>query len=277
LKFSIVVSLQETTFKALTYMGNFEDYVKSITRYGYNGIELAIRDPQIININKIKSIIENHGIEVPAIGTGQAWSEEGLSFTSNNKEIRRRAIKRIKHLIPMAAHLHAIIIIGLIRGITPKELDRPQAIDYMTDAIRECAEEAISHDYNVQLAIEPINRYETDLINTIEEGLELIDNIGAPNLGLLLDTFHMNIEEPIIEKSIQKCRNKIFHIHVADSNRWYPGAGHLDFHSILVALKNTGYNRWISGEFMPLPNSDEAAKKGIRHLTKIWSQIGNNI
>ena len=66
--------------------------------------------------------------------------------------------------------------------------------------------------------------------------------MGADNFGLLLDTFHMNIEEPSIEDSIRQTGDRIFHFHVADSNRWYPGAGHLDFRSILKALFATGYD-----------------------------------
>ena len=83
--------------------------------------------------------------------------------------------------------------------------------------------------HGIRLALEPINRYETTLINNAAQGLELIERVGADNFGLLLDTFHMNIEEPSIEDSIRQTGDRIFHFHVADSNRWYPGAGHLDF------------------------------------------------
>jgi sugar phosphate isomerase/epimerase len=89
-------------------------------------------------------------------------------------------------------------------------------------------------------------------------------------VGLLLDTFHMNIEEPLIEDSIRSCADRIFHFHVADSNRWYPGAGHLDFESILEALFSTEYQGFVSGEFMPLPDADTSAKLGIAHLRRIW-------
>jgi sugar phosphate isomerase/epimerase len=91
-------------------------------------------------------------------------------------------------------------------------------------------------------------------------------------LGLLLDTFHMNIEEAVMEESIRKCSEHIFHFHVADSNRKYPGAGHLDFRSILNALKSTGYCEWISGELMPLPDPDFAAQHSIAFLRNILIQ-----
>ena len=123
--------------------------------------------------------------------------------------------------------------------------------------------------WHVRLALEPINRYETTLINNAAQGLELIERVGADNFGLLLDTFHMNIEEPDIEASIRQCGAHIFHFHVADSNRWYPGAGHLDFKSILKMLFDTGYPGWVSGEFLPKPDAESAAREGIAFLRRI--------
>jgi len=119
--------------------------------------------------------------------------------------------------------------------------------------------------------LEPINRYETTLINNVEQGLALIETVGAGNFGLLLDTFHMNIEEPVIEDSIRACGDRIFHFHVADSNRWYPGAGHLDFKSILDTLFATGYQGYVSGEFMPLPDADTSAERGLAYLRQPYT------
>ena len=137
-------------------------------------------------------------------------------------------------------------------------------MDWLVEALRECSDAA--HPHGVRLALEPINRYETTLINNAAEGLDLIERVGADNFGLLLDTFHMNIEEADIEASIRACGEHIFHFHVADSNRWYPGAGHLDFNSILEALFDTGYQDWVSGEFLPEPDAATAARECIKQL-----------
>jgi sugar phosphate isomerase/epimerase len=114
-----------------------------------------------------------------------------------------------------------------------------------------------------------MNRYETDLIHNATDGLDLINRVGADNFGLLLDTFHMNIEDADIGSSIRTCGDRIFHFHVADSNRWHPGAGHLDFAGILEELENTGYQGFVSGEFMPLPDADTAAANGITYLRNL--------
>jgi sugar phosphate isomerase/epimerase len=138
---------------------------------------------------------------------------------------------------------------------------------YLVEALQECA--AVATETGVRFALEPLNRYETDLIHTVADGLDLVERVGADNFGLLLDTFHMNIEEPEIESSIRACGDRIFHFHVADSNRWHPGAGHLDFRSILDTLFAAGYEGFVSGEFMPLPDADTSAERSIAYLREL--------
>ena len=118
------------------------------------------------------------------------------------------------------------------------------------------------------MAIEPINRYETGLINTVASGLRLVDTIGLDNVGLLLDTFHMNIEEPSMIESMVAAGERLFHFHVADSNRWYPGAGHIDFNAIFSTLNSVGYQGFVSAEILPLPDPDTAAMKTVEYMRR---------
>jgi sugar phosphate isomerase/epimerase len=83
----------------------------------------------------------------------------------------------------------------------------------------------------------------------------------------------MNIEEPCIEESIRQCGKRIVHFHVADSNRWYPGAGHIDFPSILRALVETGFDDYVSGEFLPFPDPEKAARRALDALKKWEGEI----
>lgn len=264
MKLSIVLSTQPAQFQAATFKGDLEANMAQIAALGYDGVELAIRDPKLIDLDLLDRLVRKHNLNVPAIGTGQAWGEEGLSFTDPDPEVRLAAIERIKSHIPVAAHFGAVIIIGLLRGIVKPGVDHARAMDWLAKALRECS--VTARPQGVRLALEPINRYETTLINNTSEGLELIEYVGADNFGLLLDTFHMNIEEAVIEASIRACGERIFHFHVADSNRWYPGAGHLDFKSILEKLFDTGYQGWVSGEFLPKPDAATAAERSIIHL-----------
>ena len=241
MKLSIVLSTQPAQFQAATFKGDLETNLARIASLGYDGVELAIRDPRLVDLNSAGGARpDRYSLRVPAIGTGQAWGEEGLSFTDPDPAIRRKRHRADQKPHPAASRFGAVIIIGLIRGIVKPGVDPRQAMDWLVEALRECSEAARPH--GIRLALEPINRYETTLINNTAQGLELIERVGADNFGLLLDTFHMNIEEANIEASIRACGEHIFHFHVADSNRWYPGAGHLDFKSIL----NTLFGDWLS-------------------------------
>jgi 5-keto-L-gluconate epimerase len=267
MKLSIVLSAQPAQFQAATFQGDLKTNLARIAALGYDGVELAIRAPSLVDIDNLENLIRKNNLQVPALGTGQAWGEEGLSFTDPDPTIRRAAIDRIKSHIPVAVRFDAIIILGLIRGVIKLGVEREQAMDWLVDALRECCNTAQPH--GIRLALEPINRYETTLINNSQQGLELIEHVGASNFGLLLDTFHMNIEEPVIEESIRNCGKNIFHFHVADSNRLVPGAGHLDFKSILNALASTGYQGFISGEFIAKPDAQRTAKRNISFLRRI--------
>jgi sugar phosphate isomerase/epimerase len=279
MKLSIVLSTQAAKFAAVAFKGDFEANVAKIAGWGYDGVELAIRDPKLVDADKLLRVVAGHGLAVPAIGTGQAWGEEGLSYTDPDPAVRRAAIERTISHIPFAARTGAargdvriapcrtVIIIGLLRGVVKPGVSQAQAMDWLVGALQECCAEAKPH--GVRIALEPINRYETSLVNNAEQGLDLLERIGAENMGLLLDTFHMNIEDASIEGSIRACGDRIFHFHVADSNRWHPGAGHLDFDSILEVLYTTGYQGYVSGEFLPLPDADTAAQRGIAYLRQI--------
>ena len=261
---SIVLSTQQTQFQAATLSGSLDANFAKIAEMGYQGVELAIRDPHLIDLDGLSALADKYNLRVPAIGTGQAWGEEGLSFTDPDPAVRQAAIERIQSHIPVAARFGAVIIIGLIRGLVRPGIDHSQAMNWLVEALQACS--LAASPAGVRLALEPINRYETTLINHAAEGLELIEAVGADNFGLLLDTFHMNIEEPDIEASIQTCGSRVFHFHVADSNRWYPGAGHLDFPRILNRLYATNYSGFVSGEFLPKPDADTAAREAILHL-----------
>jgi len=262
-KFSIVLSTHQTSFGALAFRGDLSANLSRIASYGYDGVELAVRDASLVNSTEIRKLVSSAGLEVSAVGTGQAWGEDRLSLIDDDWSVRKKAVERLFGHIDLAADLDAVLIIGLVRGVV-RGSPSVAVCELLLDGLRTIAAKAAQS--GVKIAIEPINRYETSLINTVSEGLDILGQLGSRNVGLLIDTFHMNIEEPSIEKSIRQCSGRIFHFHVADSNRRYPGAGHLDFPSILRALAETGYDGYISGEFLPFPSPEEAAQRAIESL-----------
>ncbi len=262
---SIVLSVQAAAFSALAYKGRWTENISKIRSLGYDGVELAVRDPSTLDLPSLRLSIEAQGLVVPALGTGQAYGEDGLSFSHPETEIRRRAIERVRSHIRLANELGALVIIGLIRGKCGSGIAADRAERWVIEALQECAAE----NKTVRLVIEPINRYETDLINTVASALGLLESVGMENIGLLVDTFHMNIEEPSITASIRAAKERLFHVHIADSNRWYPGAGHIDFRRIVDTLDQVGYRGFLSAEILPLPDPDTAAKKTIDYMRAV--------
>ena len=139
MKLSIVLSTHTTRFDALAYSGDFARNVQRIAELGYDGVELAVRDPGLLDVDVVSEIVTQAGLDVPAIGTGQAYVEEGLSFTSSDPAIRAGAIARIQAQVDFAKHLGAQVIIGLLRGKLDQGIGRAQAVEWLIAALRECA------------------------------------------------------------------------------------------------------------------------------------------
>jgi len=262
----IVISTPGAKFSALAMKEDFKKSIKKVADLGYDAVELAVRDPRMIDVHEIQKLLEQYHLPVPAIGTGQAYGEEGLSFTDPDPEIRRKAVQRIKDQMNLAIELGgAQVIIGLIRGTVKPGTDPHQAEKDFLESIRKCLE----YRPEVTLTLEPINRYETNLYNDTRSAKEMIDKIGSSNLRMLVDTFHMNIEEPDLVESITHAKGYISHVHFADSNRWAPGSGHIDFEAILDALKRIGYQGAISAEILPKPTPDDCLKLTIEYYRKL--------
>ncbi len=273
MKLSFVISTQPTRFQAAAFDANFEANAARLAALGYDGIELAVREPAALDVSAIQRILASQHLRVSAIGTGQAYVDEHLSFTDPDAAVRERARGRIESHIALGREFNALVILGLIRGKVGAVGGTPscdQANDWLVDALKHVARAAGTH--GVRLALEPINRYETDLVNTVADALSLIDAVNADNLGILFDTFHANIEEASIEASLRACGARLFHVHVADSNRWYPGAGHTDFARILATLREMKYAGWVSAEILSKPDLARAMEKTSRTM-KLWRLI----
>lgn len=241
--------------------------IKKARKFGYDGIELALADSREINVAKIKALIEKYDMELIVISTGRVFSEGHLWFTHPEKDVRDKAVQRMKDIIELASQFKASVNVGRVRGDISKGESREEAEERFSSAMIECSDFAASH--GVELLLEPVNRYETNFINSLEEGIEVVRKLDRENVKLMPDTFHMNIEDASIMDSLKEAGNKIGYVHFADSNRWAPGQGHLDFPKIIAILREIGYDGWVTVEILPNPNPDKAAKMAIDYLRHI--------
>lgn len=265
MRFSFVVSVQRTSFQGVALQEGLEEKMGLLAEAGYDGVELAIRNPFLLDLEGLERALKRHGLEVSAVGTGQAFVDEGLSLTHPDEAAREEALRRMCRHLELASRWRATLIVGLIRG---RIGDRPR--DEFESLFRSSMEKVLerAEELGVPLALEPLNRYECDFINTVEEALSWAEGLGSKQLGILADTFHMNIEERDMWEALERAhrRGKLFHVHVADSNRWAPGHGHLDWRGFAETLRRIGYGGWISGEMQPKPSAEEAIRGTIALL-----------
>lgn len=264
-KAAIALSLERTGFGPVLFGGEVERGLRLAADLGLSAVELSVRDPDAVDAPHLKGLLAENGLSVTGIATGQAYYNDGLSLTATEDDRRARTFARLRRQVALAAQLGAVVIVGGIRGVLPKDpSERARLEEAFCAGLAELADAARSE--GVTVALEPINRYETNLVNTAEEGLATLERIGRENLGLLLDTFHMNIEEADLGASIRTAGRHVAYIHVADSNRWAPGKGHLDFTGVFEALDAIDYRGPVSAEILPCPTPEEAARAAARFL-----------
>ena len=237
---------------------------------GYDSIEVFPGDPEELNRFGLAGRLAETGLRVAAVGSGAGLLRHGLTLTDANPSTRERAEDYISRMIDAAASFNAPVIIGSMQGRagSPDNLDTARAL--LASALARLARRAA--DEGELVLFEPLNRYESDLANTLESASGIIAESGAANLRLLADLFHMNIEEKDSAAALTQAGASVGHVHFADSNRHAAGGGHTDFGPVFAALKAENYSGYLSAEVFPRPDAHAAATATInafRTLSKV--------
>ena len=214
---------------------------------------------------------EKNGLKVALVCTGEIFGQLKLSYTDPSKEVREEAVRRTKEIIDFASYLGADINIGRIRGQYRKELSKAETERLAVEAFREISDYA--EPRNVRIALETVTIMQTNFINTLADAVDMIKAVDRPNFKLMMDIFHLNLEEPDVYEAIRRYSPYNMHVHLADNNRRYPGHCGLDFKKILRTFKEAGYDGNYCTEIFQIPSQEEAAEGAVRHLRPILSEI----
>jgi sugar phosphate isomerase/epimerase len=254
--------------------GTFPHRLQKAAGLGYDGVELMVVRPQELSAQEIKVQASQAGLEIAAIASGAIYMLDKLSLLASEPEVSRQALARLHALIDFAEKLEApIVTIGSFRGHMAW-VGGHEAHSMLVDTLGMAAEKGARQ--GVRLALEPLNRYETDIIQTVEEGLALIDEVGHSHLGLLLDTYHVNIEEVSLYDCFRHAAaaDRLWHVHLGDSNRLPPSQGHIDFRGIIATLREIGYQSYLSAELLARPDPDAAAVVTIAYMRQLLGSRG---
>ena len=235
--------------------------------HGFDAVEIFPPSADALDKGQVNSLLARYNLKIAAIGSGAGWLKHRLHLTDPDAAVRRRALEFIASMIDFAGSFGAPAIIGSMQGRWGDGVTRAQALAWLAEAFEELAQRAAVH--GVPLLYEPLNRYETNVLNRVDDSLSFLRQLGAQNVKLLCDLFHMNIEEAAIADALRLAGPHLGHIHFADSNRHAIGFGHTDIAPVVPALRDIGYAGHISGEVLPLPDGDTAAKQTIASF-KRW-------
>jgi sugar phosphate isomerase/epimerase len=233
---------------------------------GFDAVEIFPPGADAVNPNQLRLLLKDNGLVLSAVGTGAGWVKGRMHLCLPDAGARAKARAFIRSIIDVAGPLEAPVIIGSMQGRSGDGVDHATATAYLCEALEELG--AYAGQYKVPLLFEPLNRYETNMVNSLEAGVRLLQGLSTKNVMLLADLFHMNIEEVSLAAAIRAAGDDIGHVHFVDSNRWPAGMGHLDYAPIAEALRAIGYSGFASAEALPYPDSDAAAQQTITAFRK---------
>jgi D-psicose/D-tagatose/L-ribulose 3-epimerase len=208
---------------------------------GFDVLEICIEDPALVSAAAVKRAAADAGVGISVCG---AFGPD-RDVSHEDAARRRLGIDYLKTCIDLAAEVGSRNVIGPMYSATGKVRllppdERKQQRAWAVESLREAGEYAAKR--GVGLAIEPLNRYETDMVNTVAQGIELCELIGLDNVGLLLDAYHMNIEERSIPDALRAAGKHVRHFHACENDRGAPGTGHVEWDGVFVALRDIGYD-----------------------------------
>ena len=250
------------------YSGDLELAFKKLSALGYEGIELMTKRPTNLDCQALRRLLAENRLALACLCTGHVFGEDHLGLVTPELSIDPLALERLREFIDLAGCLGpgTLVNIGRSRGLG--DPDRKEAT-------RQVAAEAIQYlsDYarplQVRIILEPINRKEARYIHSTQDGVELVRQVNRPNFGLMLDTYHMYLEDADMIASLYEAAPYCWHLHISDSNRCYPGSGVIHFDQVIAALNHVGFNGFIGTEIQPWPDADSAARFSIEYLRKL--------
>ena len=247
--------------------GDFTENISILADLGYDGVEVSIRDPETIDLKMLERETASRGLEVASIHTAAMGFQDQIWLCHPDEKIRFEASRRLLAAVDIAANFGVGVLVGSFRGKLGSEVPREVSESWMFDAFKKSSDYANSK--GSKILFEPQARSTVDFGFTAQEGLKFADQLQSPGFGLMLDTYHMNIEEASFSKSIFDAREYLSYLQISDSNRLYPGAGHINFGEIINSLAAIHFDGFLSLQILREPDFITSARLGLMHLRSI--------
>ena len=258
--------------------------LRKAAKMGFDVFEIPVEDPANFDADKVKAALDESGLQAVTCGAFGPTRD----LTHEDPKYRQECLDYIRATLKLAEKWGAKVLagpaysaVGKHRQVSPEQ--KKVEWELAVKGLREAGKMAADH--GVTLAIEPLNRFETDLINTCEQALRLVKDVDLKAVGIHLDTFHMNIEEKCIEDAVKLAGKRLVHCHACENDRGAPGSGQVHWKTWAKALKKVKYGGAVVIEsftpecktiaaaaaiWRPLAKTqDKLAKDGLEFLTKL--------
>jgi len=257
-----------------------------IKQWGFDGIELFLSADEPANIPLIRSMLDR--LELPRTTCSVLPGKANL--ISGDAATRAHGVEFLRKCIDRTADLGAPLICGPLYaglGVMTGSRRTDKEWSWAVKGLRTVA--ARAQKRGVCLCLEPLNRFETYFLNTLEDAARLVHDVGAPNVKIHFDTFHSNIEEKHPAEALRAVAKDLGHVHISECDRGIPGTGHVDWKGILKTLKEIGYDGWLTIESFAqpepalaaaaaiwrdtAPSGDELARQGLQFTKKLARRV----
>ncbi len=238
-----------------------EFYMKPVSVAGYDGIEPMLGDAAALDRKMFKELLDKYHLELAGIRTGGIYNKLGLRFSHPDPAMRKKAVVALNNVIELAAEFDCTVLVGQIQGRLEAGESFESAGKWIADCLMESA--VFAQKLKVLLAIEPITRYEMNFNNTTREMMKFLEPINrelSHKVTLLMDVFHMMMEDPSVASAFVIARNMTGHVHFSSCNRDVPGTCEMDFAEYIRILTALGYDKYIALEILTADETTYASK-----------------
>ena len=258
-----------------------------IRAWGFDGLELFLSPREPADIPAVRKMLQSNNLEC----TTCSVLPPECHLVSSQPEVRARGVEFLKTCVDRTAELGARLVCGPMYaglGVMSGRRRTSDEWNWAVAGLRAVARHA--EKCQVTLCLEPLNRFETYFLNTLEDAARLVRDIGAPNVKIHFDTFHSNIEEKHPTEALRSVGQELGHVHLSENDRGIPGTGHVDWQGVLKALKVMRYKGWVTIESFAqpepelaaaaaiwrdtAPSGDELAQQGLRFIRRLAGGLG---
>ena len=262
-----VSTVESSPEGVLLLQGSIEENLRTAAKLGYSAIEIHMREEVEPDYASVKAVMEETGVAIAQIVTGKLNTEGMCSLMDDRPYVSAAALAGMKKYVDIASQLGANIVVGWVKGNVPAGKAPDKYMERLAANLR------ILNDYakpkNVKLNIEVINHYEVNVFTTAKAVVEFLEKYQLDNCYAHLDTFHMQLEEDNMADAIRTAKDHLGYFHIADSQRWYPGSGEMNYVPIFQALEEVGYDGYVTVECFRRGDGVGTAKKAIEYLKNL--------